>query len=598
MSKKKSNSIPKKKANSHNNQTRALCGVFAILAVIAIACICRVGYAAVKARPNVQEFETKAAAIKEEMSGAQLNYTLDSETPNRVVFISVSDSSKPARVFVGTGDELDQAWDKAISRAKSYLGLHPTEPKWVKGDVVIRSQVNNSNGLLNTIDDVGYGAFRCGIASDTDYSTALLETQVVASDAISYTPATLDWAKLINYAKKVGINLPKYIPEKMVLFQTAGWIVDNEDGMVVKLHSDGGAFGSRVVDAKQLTAEDIRDVCSKAMDYLARTTDDNGKYQYIYYPGTDEVPDDYNLVRHAGTFWAMVEEYSVSKDPELGEAIKRAAQYLKNRAIPLTIGDGVVLIGEDDTNLAIGGCGLALVGYTRFIDEFGEIDGITLDFCRELADGMISLQEKDGSFQNILNRDMTMGEKFVTPYYDGEVSFGLCRLYELTKDKKYLDAAKLSAENYLNNGYLSYHDHWASYFMNELTKYVDDPRYYEFAMRNVMEDQASLTKTVFAPYRLEMAMACYETYQRMMERGIEIDYDISIDSLKSIIRRCVENEMIGCLWPEYAMYMAKPTAAEGAFFWRDEMGLYVENDNTQHAVVGLIKYNKYIEDFD
>ena len=101
MSKKKSNSIPKKKTNSHNNQTRALCGVFAILAVIAIACICRVGYAAVKARPNVQEFETKAAAIKEEMSGAQLNYTLDSETPNRVVFISVSDSSKPARVFVG-----------------------------------------------------------------------------------------------------------------------------------------------------------------------------------------------------------------------------------------------------------------------------------------------------------------------------------------------------------------------------------------------------------------------------------------------------------------------------------------------------------------
>lgn len=209
----------------------------------------------------------------------------------------------------------------------------------------------------------------------------------------------------------------------------------------------------------------------------------------------------------------------------------------------------------------------------------------------------ISLQEKDGSFQQLLNRDMTKGDKFVTPYYDGEAAFGICRLYGLTKDQGYLKALKLAAENYLNNGWLDYHDHWASYFMNELTKYEDDPRYYEFAMRNIMEDQMTMMQKVFAPYRLEMTMTCYETNQRMVERGIEVDYDMDIDRLKDLIINCVETDAINCMLPEFAMYMAKPSEVEGTFFWREKEGLFIEIDNSQHAVVGLLQYMKYMEDF-
>lgn len=590
-----SKSMAPKKGVKKARQPKWAKWLLAAVAVIAVAFAVKLGHTAVKAQPYIKALETRAATIQAEMDESSLSFNLASGTPSRVVSISVSDGQKTARTFWGTGEELEPAWNDALSKAKTYLTFHPMNPEWVKGDVVIRSQVTDGKGVLDTIDGVGMGAFRCGIASDTKYSTALLETQVVASQAVSYTPATLNWNKAKEYASKIGVSLPKHIPEQMVLFQTAGWIVEG-DGPVTELYGDTAAYGSRVIDGADLTKEDIKAITAKAASYLVKTMADDGTMQYKYIVGTGEIPDDYDMVRYSATLWSMTEEYKATHDEALGDAIKKGALWLKARTIPLTIGDGVVFIGDRDGNLCIGTSGFALLAYTNYIEEFGEDVEINITFCREIADALLSLQERDGSFQQILNRDMTKGEKFASIYYEGEAAFGLCRFYGLAKDQKYLDAGKKAADNYIRNNYLSEHDHWASYFFNELTKYSDEPRYYEFAMRNILDVKAELLGRSFTPTRLEMIMAGYETCRRMEERGIEIEYQCSSSDFKDLAVRGVEAVMVGRMLPEFAMYMAKPQEILGTFFWRGNEGIYVQTDGIQHSILGLIQYMKYMED--
>ena len=79
-------------------------------------------------------------------------------------------------------------------------------------------------------------------------------------------------------------------------------------------------------------------------------------------------------------------------------------------------------------------------------------------------------------------------EEFRTVYYDGEATFALCRLYSVTGDQVWLDAAKSAVNHFIAADYVQYRDQWVAYSMNEITKYVDDPAYYAFALRNVQEN--------------------------------------------------------------------------------------------------------------
>ena len=61
--------------------------------------------------------------------------------------------------------------------------------------------------------------------------------------------------------------------------------------------------------------------------------------------------------------------------------------------------------------------------------------------------------------------------------------------------------------------------------MNEITKYVDDERYYTFALRNAQENLDTIYNrdTTYHTY-FELLMSTFEIYDRMIERGIHVDY--------------------------------------------------------------------------
>ena len=168
-------------------------------------------------------------------------------------------------------------------------------------------------------------------------------------------------------------------------------------------------------------------------------------------------------------------------------------------------------------------------------------------------------------------------------YYDGEAAFALCRLYGLTEDARWLEAAELTADYFIEADYTQHHDHWVAYTMNELTKYITDrPEYWSFAMDNItnnidyINEQNRIAPTVF-----EMLMAAFETYSRAPDSSILTQEEL--DMFIKLIYERLQWMLDGYFYPEYAMYMQKPQQILGTFMTRN-VGFRVRIDDVQHNI--------------
>ena len=85
--------------------------------------------------------------------------------------------------------------------------------------------------------------------------------------------------------------------------------------------------------------------------------------------------------------------------------------------------------------------------------------------------------------------DFEVKEEFRTVYYDGESSYALIRAYDICGDVRYLEAARLSIDYFIEKNYVVYRDHWLAYAMNEFTKFVHEEKYFTFALRNAWENR-------------------------------------------------------------------------------------------------------------
>ena len=75
-----------------------------------------------------------------------------------------------------------------------------------------------------------------------------------------------------------------------------------------------------------------------------------------------------------------------------------------------------------------------------------------MDLSKKLANGIIVMQEKEGSFKNWVDLDdSSVYTKFVIEYYGNEVVYILAKLYGITKDEKYIQAKEKALDNFVEN---------------------------------------------------------------------------------------------------------------------------------------------------
>ena len=127
-----------------------------------------------------------------------------------------------------------------------------------------------------------------------------------------------------------------------------------------------------------------------------------------------------------------------------------------------------------------------------------------------------------GEYYHVLNGDFSRKEETRTVYYDGEATFALCRLYSLTGDSFWLEAAQSAVAHFIRADYAQYKDHWVAYSMNELTKHISDNEdYYAFALQNAQQNLETIRQrdTTYHTYlELLMAMSGVKSVGRVVDK--------------------------------------------------------------------------------
>ncbi|MCK5710367.1 MAG: hypothetical protein KAI07_07490, partial [Deltaproteobacteria bacterium] len=257
--------------------------------------------------------------------------TLKHDDSPRIVFLSVSDGETPAHVVLGRDRGIKQAVELAINKIQATL---PSEynPMLIKLDIV-QNVFPEQKAQANTPLD--FERSLSGIAFKRGTGLAFLPEELVANN-------------LVNRRQEISPrNISKYLEEKPILhesfndlkeldsFEIRRFTVDSyfyDDKQAVQLFR-----GHRIF--KKSSAEELLNVAKEAGNYLRNSVHPDGSFIYSYLPKTGEIPDRYNILRHAGTVYSMLELYKITGDEELLQTIQRAINYLIESIKPCPIGN-------------------------------------------------------------------------------------------------------------------------------------------------------------------------------------------------------------------------------------------------------------------
>ncbi|HSG32147.1 MAG TPA: hypothetical protein VLB82_11465 [Thermodesulfobacteriota bacterium] len=530
--------------------------------------------------------------------------TLDSidlkkhDYPN-IVFISASDSITPAHVGYGSANNLINALNNALDN------LYNTVPKdfdlkWLKVDIVKDyNRIDNfSFRKPITIDHTLYG-----IAFNQASGIALIPEEV--NSAVIITNGVINKYVLASYLHGKDHRYLDYSSldywgnNTLYSFSTDSYFYDGNIGYKL--------FRGHRADL-ELDTETLHTSARLAGKYLLNAIQPDGSYIYRYHPEADLSANDYNILRHAGSTYSLLELFEHSGNESVLEKAKLAIDYLKTftRECRLEGTPYLCVIDEQPGHLVkLGGNGLASAVLAKYI-QLTE-DKSELEYLNGVNSYILNAIKEDGSFYPHIVEFFTGNvSESTSDYYPGEAILGLLLSYELTNDKKLLDGA-IKASDYLikvrDKGKTVdniNHDHWLVYALSRLYKYKPDELYLNHIFKitdaivksqnndskisDINGSYYDIPRSTPAATRSE---ALFTAYNIAKETGNNKKADIYLSTLKKTVLFQLYNQYM----PESSMYMADPQQTIGGFrggYYNSE----IQNDYIQHnlsSILGLLK---------
>ncbi|MEK6302277.1 MAG: hypothetical protein AABO41_16325 [Acidobacteriota bacterium] len=179
-------------------------------------------------------------------------------------------------------------------------------------------------------------------------------------------------------------------------------------------------------------------------DYLIRMQKQDGSFHYTYDALQDRTGSEtYNILRHAGTAYALLDLYATTRDQRYLDSAHRAIVFLKARFRPAR-GNRSSYVLDFDGNAKLGANGLALIALARQL----ELDPKRGDraSAERLAYLILSLQRKNGSFASYYRLHGKEPAR-VSLYYPGEAMLGLVQLFKLNGDRRLIEAVRRGADH-------------------------------------------------------------------------------------------------------------------------------------------------------
>lgn len=161
------------------------------------------------------------------------------------------------------------------------------------------------------------------------------------------------------------------------------------------------------------------------------------------------VKEKYNILRHAGTIYALTMYYRRHPVPEVRSVVEKASQYLLNHPIyPLPDRNDLLAVWSEPEvdhsgspfQAKLGGAGLglvALLGLENIQPGFTARSDL-----EKLGQFLVYMQKNDGSFYSkYIPSEGGRWDQWQSLYYPGEAVLGLSMLYELDPSQIWLNAA-------------------------------------------------------------------------------------------------------------------------------------------------------------
>lgn len=524
--------------------------------------------------------------------------------PKFIIFLSFSDGKSRAYVCKGSGNSVESSWQNAVDSMNSRLKKLKTAPLWIKADLVKDIKGYSFEGFMSHVSKIRTNYFREGIALDEMFNLAFLEQQVNANVFLYDNKETrkkqVSWKNImahIKYNMGLKLELDENSCKNIWLFSTIGFFHDGTT--CYNLNNDWLNNGRR--DIEEIDENLLRSVIARSSAYLADQVDSTGKYRYGYFPCFNKEIPGYNILRHASTTYAMIEAFEVTRDEQLGQAIKLALNYLAVEGIESLVDENGVarsfmIERTRDNEIKLGANAAAILAYSKYTTVFN--DGKYVQLMTQLAEGISYFQDKqDSSFVHVLNfPDLSIKDRYRIIYYDGEAAFALMRLYGIDRNERWLDIVERAFGHFIRNEYWNYKDHWLSYCSFELVKYKPERKYIEFNLKNAAGIlDFCLTRETTYPTLLELLMATCNMVEKMKEEDLDLDLleSFDVEKLMRAIEHRVEHQLNGLYFPEVAMYYKAPQNILGAFYIRHH-SFRARIDDIEHNISGYCSYLRQI----
>lgn len=208
---------------------------------------------------------------------------------------------------------------------------HKINPEWVRLDVLNEKKETLSDDFYSELSKLNSNTYRKGIIFDTNKNIALLESEINANNIIDYKKKSFSLDNLNKYitSDRREKEKLKSIPKNFTTFTCVSYVDDSKK--IYKLGTTEENFGRR--ETSNIDELFLVETIESASEYLIDAIKENGEFIYRYDSAVNKEVDDYNILRHEGSVWSMIQSYNLTKNKELKENIDLAIKYVANEAV-------------------------------------------------------------------------------------------------------------------------------------------------------------------------------------------------------------------------------------------------------------------------
>ena len=553
------------------------------------------------------------------------------DLPGRRAFVCAYQERPRMLCETGVGDDLAASVEVAATALKQAAGrkIKPGDKATIrlKLDLVTRSEARTFKGETDrprSRTAATHGFFVHDAAGEISW---LLPSELLERGSYDTKKKVFERSVILDQLRDRNgdlDDLPEAFPYEA--FETIAWVEkdapDQDAPGVFRL------YRLHPYEFPDATPEVLLQRSVWAADYLMSSISADGKIRYRYKTARDRDSSSYNLLRHGGTTYSILQAYDRTRFEPYLRASVQAMHYLfdhcdrDRRTGPwlledhASFGESLFIVSpadEDapDGKVKLGGAGLALVMIDQYVEATGDTETYreqALGFARFLT----ASQKEDGEFLYFPAR-RPGGELTSTDgsaYYPGEAILGLVRLYSWDRDPLWLETAVRGADWLIDDRDAGKaaaklaNDHWLMLALSYLYHYTEDTRYldHSIALCRAVEYQYGKNEKLWAefpdyrggyydPPRSTPAATRGEGLGAVLETCELAQMDCGW--IEEILLETVRHEMLSQYDPDMCFWMKNPAKAFGG--WNGGLlDMDVRNDFVQHNMSALLGAERHL----